>query len=307
MLTAADLERDCAANYLGLWCVEPTWLRQAVAAVKEGTWPRMAVPAVPVSDSRERPTGGGRTLYPVDGGVAHIAMFGPMQKGDSSFGGTVNTVRVRRAIRDAVANADVSSILLSIDSPGGTVAGTQDLADDVRAAATQKPVHAYVEDMAASAALWVASQASRVAANRTALVGSIGTILVVEDTSQAAAAAGVEVHVVATGAYKGAGVEGAPVTPEHLEYFRGIVDGLNEHFVAAVAEGRRRDVAAIRGVADGRVMSAQEARRAGLIDAVESRDAAVEELRANGRRRRARASRARALNHYRLARPGQMG
>jgi protease-4 len=128
--------------------------------------------------------------------VAVISLTGKLMKQQASMGGGTSTVQARRDIRAAASDPDIGAILLRIDSPGGTAAGTKELADEITAAKTKKPVWAYVEDMAASAAYWAASQASRIIANETALVGSIGTYGVVQDTSGMAAMEGVKVHVI---------------------------------------------------------------------------------------------------------------
>ena len=207
--------------------------------------------------------------------VALISISGRMQKMESSLALSTSTVEVRRQIRAAAANPDIGSIVLLIDSPGGTVAGTKDLADDVAAAAARKPIVAYLEDMAASAAYWVASQCTEIRANATALVGSIGTYGVVYDMSAKAAIEGVKVHVVRAGAFKGAGVGGTEVTPEQLAEFQREIDALNEYFVDGVAAGRKLDKARVQALADGRVWIGQEAISAGLIDGVSTIDEAV--------------------------------
>ena len=76
-----------------------------------------------------------------------------MQKGSSKFGGA-STIRVRRQIREARQDEDVEAILLVVDSPGGTVAGTDELAREVGRAAEEKIVHAHIDDLGASAAFW---------------------------------------------------------------------------------------------------------------------------------------------------------
>jgi ClpP class serine protease len=163
----------CAAQHFGPWMIEPKWFSQAVQAVKAGTFKAETV--------RDDETG--YRLYTRISGIAGIAMAGQITKGDSSYGGC-SSVRVRKAVRKAVNDDQVTAILLHIDSPGGTVAGTGDLADDVAAADKRKPVYCYVEDLGASAAYWVGSQARRVYANPTAMIGSIGTVAVVEDSSR---------------------------------------------------------------------------------------------------------------------------
>ncbi len=254
----------CAAQHFGLWMIEPTWFVNAVRAVKAGLW---KVTAVQPEARTPAPEDQGYSV--ADGGVAQIDVHGQLQKGSSSFGGT-GTVAVRQAIRRAAQDGDVAAILLHVDSPGGTVAGTAELAGEVARADKQKPVHAYIEDMGASAAYWIASQARRVAANATGLIGSIGTIAVLEDTSGKAEQEGVSVHVLSTGAYKGAGWPGSPITEEHLEYWQELVEQQNEFFLKAVQDGRGMSRKAVEAVADGRIHMAARAQDMGLVDSVEA-------------------------------------
>src|SRR5690606_27173335 len=163
---------ECASQHFGVWAAKPGWLTSMVTAYKAGALPKAA--AIP-SDS-----GPGYQIEP--GGVATVVIDGMMMKGDSSFGGT-STVRTRRAIRGAAADPNVRAIALRISSPGGHVHGTPELAAEVKAAAATKPVHAFAEDIMASAAYWVASQARSISVNPTGEVGSIGVFGVVEDTS----------------------------------------------------------------------------------------------------------------------------
>jgi ClpP class serine protease len=86
------------------------------------------------------------------GNVAIVDLFGTLTKHASSFTGGTSTLETRRMIRDAADDPNIMGILSHVDSPGGTVAGTNDLAQDVASAATRKPVHAFVEDLSASAA-----------------------------------------------------------------------------------------------------------------------------------------------------------
>lgn len=263
-------EQRCAAQHFGPWMVHAEWFTQAVAAVKAGTYK-----AERVMDRRE--DGSVKTLYDVQSGVAIIRMDGQITKGESSFGGVSSTF-TRKAIRTAIDDDRVDAILFQIDSPGGTVAGTADLAAEVREASKVKPTHAFIEDLGASAAYWIASQTSRITANSTALVGSIGTVAVVEDTSGAYDKAGIKVHVVSTGKHKGAFTDGAPVTDEQLAELQGRVADLNEHFLAAVSEGRGVSRDKLNEIADGRVFIADKAKSLGLIDEVSTFDAAFEAL-----------------------------
>lgn len=216
--------------------------------------------------------------YGMSGDVALIDLIGPMTKYGSSLTGG-GTVQTRRAVRQAAADPEVGGILLRIHSPGGSVSGTGDLANDVRAAAANKPIMAYAEDLVASAAYWVASQASAIHASANAEIGSIGTYAVVEDWSKVYDEAGVKVHVVKAGAFKAAGIEGTPITDDQLAEMQREVDAINALFVQGVASGRKLELNRAAELADGRVHIASEAKRLGLIDELGTIDAAMSALR----------------------------
>lgn len=261
-------ERRCFELHAGPWMIETKWMTLAFRAAQARGFVEHATVNADV-DSRPA----------MREDVAIIPIIGPIMKGDSKFGGA-NSVRLRKMVREAAANASVGRIMLHVDSPGGTVAGTKDLADEVARAAMQKPVHAFIEDLGASAAYWIASQASHVTANKTAEVGSIGTVAIVEDASGALDAAGIKVHVVSTGAYKGAFAEGTEITADQLDYLQKLVDGMNESFLAAVRSGRRGKMTAsqLRESADGRVFLADEAKERGLIDSIGNSQDAIDRL-----------------------------
>jgi signal peptide peptidase SppA len=233
-------------------------------------------------------------------GVAMVSVAGPMMKGYSKYA-ECDTLRVREAVRAATASNDVRAILLVFDSPGGSVAGTQELADDVMAARQVKPVHAFADDCCCSAAYWVASQAERLTINSLGIAGSIGVFCVLEDTSQAAEMAGVKVHVISTGGMKGAAVDGTPITPAILADFQRLIDGTNAHFLAAVSRGRAPltgDV--LQAVATGQVWLGAEAVTLGLADAVGTMQQAHDSVAAEADRR------ARAKEALNLAGRGAM-
>lgn len=204
--------------------------------------------------------------------IAVIYLSGSLMKQESSFSAGTSTVLARRKIRAAVNNDNIAGILLHIDSPGGTVSGTRDLADEVAAASKKKPVYAYAEDLMASAAYWVGSQATKVFCNPTAIVGSIGTFMVLEDSSQQAAQEGVKVHVIRAGDFKGVGVPGTVVGENAISEWQSLVDQLNAHFIAGISAGRNLPADRVKQLADGRVHVGEAAQSLGLVDGVQSLD-----------------------------------
>jgi signal peptide peptidase SppA len=272
----------CFANHIGVWLMQPTWLQQAVGAIKAGVWKAAAAPAAAApprfAGKVVADTASGRALYTVtNDGLAIISIEGPMMKMDSKYGGA-NTMQIRRAIRTAVADPDAVGIMLYMDTPGGHVAGTMELADDIRAAGKSKPVHAHADDLLASAGYWAASATSRISVNAIGEVGSIGVVGVIQDWSKAYEAAGVTVHVISTGSMKGAFTEGTPITPEQIAYLQKQVDDINAFFLAAVQKGRGMSAKKLAEIADGRVFIAAEALANGLVDGIESFDKSLVEL-----------------------------
>jgi signal peptide peptidase SppA len=211
----------------------------------------------------------GSNGYRVENGIAVIEMTGPVTKRPtcaSWFFGGCDSLSLRQAVRSADRDESVRGILMVFDSPGGEVAGTSDLAASV--ANATKPTRAYVSDQCCSAAYWVASQCDQIAAGATAIVGSIGTVMAIRDTSESEAKKGVKVHVISTGPYKGAGSAGSEVTDSHLADFQRVVDQINAEFIGAVAKGRGISTEAAEAVADGRVHVGAAALSAGLIDCI---------------------------------------
>lgn len=257
------------------WAIEERSARQLLAHLR-------ATDAL-AHRSEFEAAGGGRGTMAQDGydvldGVAIVSIVGPMTKAPTSFSSSCSTVLVRRQVRAAASNPDVKAILLRIDSPGGSVSGTDDLAQDVAAAKQKKPVYAYAEDDCCSAAYWVASQATKVFASRTARVGSIGVYTTVTDWSRMYENAGVKVHLLSTGTLKGAGADGVAVSKEQLAEWQSVVDEFNGHFLGAVGKGRKMSRAKAEALADGRVWIGEKAVEAGLVDEVASFDAVFASL-----------------------------
>lgn len=200
--------------------------------------------------------------------IALIKAQGVLMKSSSSFGGT-STIQLRRDIRGAVADSEVDGIILAIDSPGGTVSGTADLATDIKAASRKKLVWAHIEDMGASAAYWLASQTSRITANNaTAMIGSIGTYTVVQDASALYEREGIKTYLFATGPLKGLGVQGTKVTEEQQAHVQDLVNSLQESFDEAVQKGRGLSKTELAAVRHGGVFVATKALGAKLIDGI---------------------------------------
>ena len=258
------------SDYLGLWAMNPLHFDALWRHAHALDMRAHMLEAVAVKSSLQKSPNGR--------GVAIIQATGVLMKSASSLGGT-STIQLRRDIRQAAADPDISGILLAIDSPGGTVSGTADLGAEVRNARKSKPVFAHVDDLTASAAYWLASQAEKVYANdSTAMIGSIGTYQIVRDLSGMAEKEGVKTHVIATGPLKGMGAPGAPVTDEQLAHVQAMVDATQTHFDAAVRKGRSLSAAELKAVRHGGLLMADDALAARLIDGVQPMSKTLAEL-----------------------------
>lgn len=204
-----------------------------------------------------------------DDGIACLTLAGVMTKRPTSWARGTSTVLMRRALRQAAGDERVKAIAIVVDSPGGQVAGTADLAADIHAIRGRKPIGAYIEDSGCSAAYWAASQCDFIWCNSTAQVGSIGTVLALDDTSRLNAGRGIETLVFSSGSYKGAGTDGAAVTGEQRSDFMRQVREVNDEFLGSVARARSLQVEELAAL-DGRIFAGRHARERGLVDQVGS-------------------------------------
>lgn len=211
--------------------------------------------------------------------IAVIHLSGTLTKAGCSIDGSSSMVAVRHQIRNATRDTAISGILLVVDSPGGTVAGTEDLSDEVYKARQEKPVYAVIEDLGASAAYWVASQSTKVfAANKTTLVGSIGTFMAIYDMSKNFDKEGVKAIVVKAGEFKGAGTLGTEVTDAQVNEHQKIVDGLQDQFTAHVQRGRGFSLDYTKSLVTGLVYTAEQALSMKLVDGIQSIEDTLQQL-----------------------------
>jgi|GEM_PF-1009744 len=253
-------------DHFGIWMIEPESFRNAVQRV-QGINLHAHIQSQQAADVVKQQSA--VTYESTDDGIAILRVNGPMMKQVSSLAEGTSTVRLRQQLRAARRSADIGGALLYMDTPGGTARGNSDLADEVRRFAQEKPIVGFVEDMTASAGVSVISQTTQIWANNSAaMYGAMGTYAVLEDMSGRADQLGVKVIVVKAGEFKGMGEPGTQITEEQINEIQRIVDRLNENYLLLIAAGRNRPVESVRPLADGRVIFADDAKAAGLIDQI---------------------------------------
>ena len=219
---------------------------------------------------------------PKTGGVARVSIFGSITRRDSLwsmlFGGPT-VENLTGLLRQIGAEPAVSTVVLDVDSPGGTVDGIPELAAEVRALAEKKQVVAMANSLMASGAYWVASQADEIVAAPEALVGSIGVFTVHQDFSKFMDQAGVKTTYISAGKYKVEGNPAEPLSRDATDHLQSLVDSAYQLFVSDVAHGRGVSPAAVRSdYGEGRLLTASAAKAAGMIDRVATADETLRRL-----------------------------
>lgn len=210
--------------------------------------------------------------YATSGPVAYIPLHGTVMSRAGLIqraSGGVSPQAFEERVRHAAANGDVETILLSIDSPGGTVAGTMPAALAVREAAARKRVVAVAENTIASAAYWIGSQASRLVVGENANVGSIGVMMAHRDVSRKEEREGIKTTVITTGPQKGVGHPSIPLGEDELAVIQARLARHHDIFVKAVADGRGLSEDYVRkNLAHGGTFIGVDAAGQGLADEV---------------------------------------
>jgi protease-4 len=170
----------------------------------------------------------------------------------------------------------VKAIVVRIDSPGGAVAPTQEIFEEIQRSKKQKPFIASMGGMATSGGYYIAAACDKIVANPGTLTGSIGVIMQLTNVEDLMKKIGVKGVNVKSGQNKDIGSPFQPLSPEGKEILQSLVDNVHGQFVAAVAKGRSMDEAQVRKLADGRVYSGAQAKDLGLIDQFGTLEDAIE-------------------------------
>ncbi len=207
-------------------------------------------------------------------GIALIHIDGAIAGTGSRLDGYITPESVISQIERAESDERVRAILLRIDSPGGTVAASEEIALAVERA--QKPVVASIGDVGASGAYMIASQCDEIVAARTSAVGSIGVIMTIPNVEGLLDKVGVKFRVFTQGKYKDVGSPFRGVTDAEAKMLDRQAEQAYEEFIAVVAKGRKMDVKKVREMATGWVWLGEEAKQMGLVDTLGNYSDAVD-------------------------------
>ena len=214
--------------------------------------------------------------------IAVIELDGPIASSSESgfFSKEANATSMLKSIKNAREDKDINGIILKINSPGGTVAMSQNIYNEIMKARKIKPVISVLDDVAASGGYYIASATDRIIAQDGTLTGSIGVIFSFMDYHNLLTnKLNIEQIVIKSGKYKDIGSSMREMLPEEKELMQDIVDDSYQQFLIAIREGRidrdKSDYTVDKSVltednlakyADGRVFTGKKAKILGFVD-----------------------------------------
>ena len=272
----------------GPWAITPDMLRE-IQSIYAARVTGNARDILDVEAALGRTMDNQHKNYEVIDGVAVVPVHGVIAKRANMFSaisGGVSTELVARDIQMAIDDKSVNSILLDIDSPGGSVDGLPELASLIYKARDTKKIVALANGTMASAAYWIGSAATDIyASSETTAVGSIGVVATHMDVSGSEEKRGVKTTEVYAGKFKRISTQYEALTAEGKQSIQDQVDYLYSVFVDAVAlhRGMSSD-AVVKNMADGRIFIGQQAIDAGLVKDIQTKDQIISLLGGGGAR-----------------------
>ncbi len=183
-------------------------------------------------------------------------------------GPIMNPDALLKEIEEVQKNTAIKGVLLSVNSPGGSVPPSIEIAYAIKELKKHKPVVAYASGTMASGSYYASIYADTIIANPGSLVGSIGVIMESADVSELMKTVGIKTQIVKQGTYKEAGTPTREWTPKERAELERLTKDTYDMFVTDVAKARGLDVAKAAEYADAHIFSAARAQEVGLIDTV---------------------------------------
>lgn len=267
------------------WAILPSYLRtmQEILTLR-ASGIRLSEDEIRSRIEAARAARGQRTEAPQQTSIGVVRVWGVIshraaQVDDISGPSGSSAETLTDQIHALAAEPAIGAIVLDVDSPGGSVFGVPELADEIRSARAKKPIIAVANAMAASAAYWIASQATEFVVTPSGQVGSIGVYTMHEDWSENLKKDGIGVSLIKAGKYKIEANPFAPLDDEARAALQKEVDAYYAMFTKAVAKGRGVDVEIVRsGFGEGRMANAKDAVAMGMADRIATLDEVIGEL-----------------------------
>lgn len=182
-----------------------------------------------------------------------------------------------RQLRYYLKQDKIKAVVLRVDSPGGIVAPSQEIYEEVKKFAAKKKIIVSMGSLAASGGYYISAPATMIYANPGTITASIGVILKLSNIEALMDKIGIKSYTLKTGKYKDSGSPLREFSPEDRAMLQSVIDNTHEQFIRAVAEGRKLPVETVRKIADGRILSGEQAKGVKLVDRLGTLQDAIEE------------------------------
>lgn len=206
--------------------------------------------------------------------------------GRFAFGDKIAIVEIRGVITQSsgiieeihqyLEDEGVKAIILRIDSPGGGVGPSQEIYREIMKIKSKKKVVTSMGSVAASGGYYVACASDLIVANPGTITGSIGVIMEFTNIEELFKKIGIKGVVVKSGELKDMGSPFREMTPEERRILQGVIDDVHQQFIQAVAEGRKLDRSKVAQIADGRILTGEQAKQLGLVDQIGNLEDAID-------------------------------
>lgn len=182
-----------------------------------------------------------------------------------------------RQLRYFLKKDEIKAVVMRVDSPGGIVAPSQEIYAEVKKFAATKKIIVSMGSLAASGGYYISSPATMIYANPGTITASIGVILKLSNIETLMDKIGIKSHTLKTGKFKDSGSPLRELSADDRAMFQAVINNTHEQFVRAVAEGRKLPLEDIRAIADGRILSGEQAQRIKLVDRLGTLQDAIDE------------------------------
>jgi protease-4 len=203
-----------------------------------------------------------------------------------AFGDRIAIVEIRGVIAQSSGVIDeihqyleddgVKAIILRIDSPGGGVGPSQEIHREVLKVKEKKKIVTSMGSVAASGGYYIACASDLIVANPGTITGSIGVLMEFTNIEELFKKIGIKGVVLKSGEHKDIGSPFREMTPEEKRIMQEVIDNVHQQFVKAVAEGRKLDRSKVTQIADGRILTGEQAKELGLVDQIGNLDDAID-------------------------------
>lgn len=180
----------------------------------------------------------------------------------------VSSGEIVEQLADFRDDESIRAVVLRVDSPGGGVAPSQEICEEVGKIAKVKPVVVSMGSVAASGGYYIAAPATRIMANPGTITGSIGVIMEFTNVQELFGKIGLHSEVVKSGAHKDIGSPTRAMTEADRKILQAMIDDVYQQFVDQIATSRKLPTQKVLALADGRIFSGRQALEEGLVDAL---------------------------------------